>query len=116
MKNITILVLNNSIMGTIEGPRLLFTEVNVYLQRMGRQPLFNVQLAGIQQQTQLYNGLYAIQPNVLLQDVAATDLIIIPALDGDLQLGIQENQAFVPWIKKQYKAGAEVASLCLGAF
>jgi transcriptional regulator GlxA family with amidase domain len=29
---------------------------------------------------------------------------------------LEENSAFIPWIVKQYKYGAEVASLCVGAF
>jgi transcriptional regulator GlxA family with amidase domain len=29
---------------------------------------------------------------------------------------MQKNGAFIPWITQQYKAGSEVASLCLGAF
>lgn len=29
---------------------------------------------------------------------------------------IEENKDFIPWIINQYKQGAEVASLCLGAF
>lgn len=116
MKNVTILVLNQGLLGSIEGPRLLFTEVNAYLERMGKEPLFNVQLAGCYPQTHLHNGLYAIQPNVLIQDIDTTHLVIIPAMDGDIQTAIQVNQDFIPWIKKQYKAGAEVASLCMGAF
>jgi len=42
--------------------------------------------------------------------------VIIPAVHGDLKKAIDDNQAFIPWIVRQYKAGAEIASLCLGAF
>jgi transcriptional regulator GlxA family with amidase domain len=116
MKNITILVPNQAILGTIEGPRLLFTEVNDYLKRMGKQPLFKVQLAGLSPNTPVYNGLYVVYPKVLIHDVTKTDLIVIPALDGNMQKALKANEEFIPWIVKQYKAGAEVASLCLGAF
>jgi transcriptional regulator GlxA family with amidase domain len=37
-------------------------------------------------------------------------------MDGDLGKALQQNQSFVPWIVEQYRAGAEVASLCVGAF
>src|SRR5690606_30152942 len=40
----------------------------------------------------------------------------IPAIDGDLKSGLEENKELVPWIEQQYKEGAEVASLCVGAF
>src|SRR5690606_37381497 len=49
-------------------------------------------------------------------EITKTDLIIIPAIDGDLRKGLEENRDFIPWITQQYKAGAEVASLCVGAF
>ncbi len=29
---------------------------------------------------------------------------------------LENNQEFIPWIINQYKGGAEVASLCVGAF
>lgn len=45
-----------------------------------------------------------------------TDLIVIPALDGEITSAIDDNKEFIPWIVKQYKNGAEIASLCMGAF
>ncbi len=50
------------------------------------------------------------------KDVDKTDLVVIPAPDGDMKTALEINKEFVPWIEKQYKAGAEVASLCMGAF
>jgi transcriptional regulator GlxA family with amidase domain len=116
MKNITILVPEQAILNSIEGPRLLFSEVNDYLKRMGKPAKFKVQLAGLTHNTPVYDGLYSVHTKVLIQDVAKTDLIIIPAFDGDLKTALKVNEAFIPWIIKQYKAGAEVASVCLGAF
>jgi transcriptional regulator GlxA family with amidase domain len=51
-----------------------------------------------------------------MNSINKTDLVIIPAMYGDLQKAIEENKDFIPWIIRQYKMGAEVASLCLGAF
>jgi transcriptional regulator GlxA family with amidase domain len=116
MKNITILVPEQAILNSIEGPRLLFSEVNDYLKRMGKPAKFKVQLAGLKHNTPVYDGMYTVYTPVLTQDVSKTDLIIIPAFDGDLKKALKANEAFVPWIVKQYKAGAEVASVCLGAF
>jgi transcriptional regulator GlxA family with amidase domain len=41
---------------------------------------------------------------------------VIPALFGDMKNAIAKNQKLLPWIKEQYNKGAEVASLCVGAF
>jgi transcriptional regulator GlxA family with amidase domain len=71
---------------------------------------------GITNETVLYDGLFIVRPDSLLQDVPKTDLIIIPALQGDIPTSLKMNGAFIPWIAEQYKLGAEVASLCTGAF
>jgi transcriptional regulator GlxA family with amidase domain len=51
-----------------------------------------------------------------LKDIERTDLVLIPALFGDMQTAISKNKILLPWINEQYKNGAEVASLCVGAF
>jgi transcriptional regulator GlxA family with amidase domain len=116
MKNVSILAPQGAIMGSIEGPHKLFTEVNDLAASMGRPPLFNVQLVGINRQTLLNNGLYTVTTEWTIKNVVKTDLVIIPAVHGDLQQAIKDNDAFLPWIIDQYKQGAEIASLCLGAF
>ena len=85
MKNITILVPEQAILNSIEGPRLLFSEVNDYLKRVGKPAKFKVQLVGLKHNTPVYDGMYTVYTNVLINDVQKTDLIIIPALDGDMK-------------------------------
>ncbi len=116
MKHISILVPKGAILGSIEGPRLVFTEVNALLKRMGKPPLFTIQLAGLANKTPVCNGMYTVSTDLLITDITQTDLVIIPAVDGDIPQALEDNQAFIPWIVNQYKQGAEVASLCLGAF
>ena len=58
----------------------------------------------------------AITVDVLSREINKTDLIIIPALKGDMLSAGHYNRFFVDWIIKQYKGNAEVASLCTGAF
>src|SRR5690606_2424989 len=64
----------------------------------------------------LNNGLFNIVNDAVLQEVESTDLIIIPPLSGNMESGIILNKKFIPWLIKQYKKGAEVASLCVGSF
>lgn len=115
MKHITILVSTGAILGNIEGPRQVFTEANQYLSQAGKQPMFDVHLAGHIEASKLNDGLYTITTEKF-SDISKTDLIIIPAMYGDLQKAVETNKNFIPWIINQYKKGAEVASLCLGAF
>jgi len=116
MKHISILVPEGAILGSLEGSRQLFTQVNEFFKARGENPLFKVQLVGLRKETLLTGGLFTVNTDVLLEDVKKTDLIIIPALDGEIKKAIENNRDFIPWIIKQYKNGAEVASLCLGAF
>ncbi len=116
MKHISILVPKGAILGSLEGSRQLLTQVNDFFKMRGAEPLFTVQLVGLTAETPVSGGLYTIHTDRLLADVKKTDLIIIPALDGDLTKSIKDNKAFIPWIVQQYAQGAEVASLCLGAF
>jgi len=114
--HISILIPKAAILGSLEGTRQLFTQVNQVCKMRGMPPLFKVQMVGLEKETPAAGGLYTVNADVLLQDVKKTNLIIIPAIDGELQNAIEQNSAFIPWIIKQYKGGAEVASLCLGAF
>ncbi|MEJ2614526.1 MAG: helix-turn-helix domain-containing protein [Ignavibacteriaceae bacterium] len=116
MKHVSILVLKEARLNSIEEPYQAFEEVNNILVAEGKLPLFKVQLVGLSKETKLNNGLYTVNINTLLKDIKKTDLIIIPAVQGNLKDAIKLNQEFIPWILKQYKNGAEVASLCVGAF
>lgn len=116
MKHISILIPKGAILGSLEGSRQLLTQVNQFFKEQGAPPVFKVQLVGLSKETPLSGGLFTANADVLLEEVEKTDLIIIPAIDGDLKAAIENNKAFIPWIIKQYENGSEVASLCLGAF
>lgn len=116
MKHLSILVPEGAILGAIEGPHKLFTEVNDLLVSKGREPLFKVQLVGLSRETILNSGLYTVHPELTIDDTFRTDLVVIPAVHGDLEKAISINQPFLPWIIRQYQGGSEIASLCLGAF
>jgi transcriptional regulator GlxA family with amidase domain len=117
MKHISIIVpQGEAVMGSIEGPHKVFNQVNDFLTSNGKPPLFDVKLVGLSKETHTYEKLFTIIPQATIKDVDRTDLIIIPAIKGDFENSVKINHDFLPWIAKQYKGGAEVASLCLGAF
>jgi transcriptional regulator GlxA family with amidase domain len=78
--------------------------------------LFNVQLVGLKNEVKLNDGQFSVHIDKLVNEVKKTDLIFIPALFGDMKSAINENKKLIPWIVAQYNKGAEVASLCVGAF
>lgn len=116
MKHISILVPQGAVLGSVEGPRQVLTEVNKLLRSMGKPAMFDVQLVGLTETVSVAGGIYTVYTDVVLAEIPKTDLIIIPALDGDIVKSLEHNRDFIPWIRKQHGAGAEVASLCLGAF
>lgn len=116
MKTVSILVPETAVIAAIVDPRYMFTAVNEFLKSKGKSPLFNVQLVGLTKEVKLSDGLFSVHTDILLKNVKKSDLIIIPAISGDLNTAIRRNKDFYPWIVQQYKNGAEVASLCLGAF
>jgi transcriptional regulator GlxA family with amidase domain len=116
MKHISILIPKGAILGSLEGSRQLLTQVNDFLRARGDEPVFNVELVGLTKETPVSGGLFTVNTSKLIGHIDSTDLIIIPAIDGDLQVALENNKAFIPWIIEQHRKGAEIASLCLGAF
>ncbi|MEX2593822.1 MAG: helix-turn-helix domain-containing protein [Anditalea sp.] len=117
MKHVSILIpLGHTSLVNIEGTHQIFCGVNQFLVAMGKAPLCKVQLVGLSKETKQTTGLFTVNPDVLVKEVAKTDLIIIPAMHGDQKLALARNEEFIPWIIQQYKGGAEVVSFCIGAF
>jgi transcriptional regulator GlxA family with amidase domain len=116
MKHISILIPHDAVMASVVDPSTIFRGVNDFLAAAGKTAVFNVQLIGMSRQVKLANGQFSVHTDALLNEVKKTDVIIIPALGGDLPTAVQKNKEFVPWIIKHYKKGSEVASLCIGAF
>ncbi len=117
MKHVSILIPNGHYsLVNIEGTHHIFSWVNEFLQSTNREPLFNLHLVGVSRSMTQTNGLFTINPDLLIDEVIKTDLIIIPAIHGDVQQNLRMNARLVPWILSHYHKGAEVVSLCIGSF
>lgn len=117
MVHISVLVPVGVHIGILDGTYDLFTEANDFLVGQNRQPYFQLHLVGISKETASKNGLFVVRPNLHMDDLKKTDLIIIPpCFQTDLQTTIKKNKEFLPWIRAQYDQGSEIASLCIGAF
>jgi transcriptional regulator GlxA family with amidase domain len=116
MKNISILVLREAVLPSIIDPQTIFNGANEFLQSMGREPVFKLQLVGLDREVHFSNGTVTVRPDALIHEVDKTDLIIIPAISGNIEHSLEANKEFGPWIVEQYRNGTEVASMCIGAF
>ncbi len=118
MKHITILYPEEQcalstiacIVGTVE----VFTKANNYWKKQGNKQLHQVVVAGTTGKEEYVKGLVAIKTDAHISSIKKTSLIIIPAA---LPVkSTSDNQPMLDWIVQQYKAGAEIASMCSGAF
>ena len=116
MKRIAILVPEEAVPAAILDPRYMFTAVNQFFVNAGKPIPFEIFLVGLNEYTPLNEGVVTIQATYLLPNAPDADLIFVPAIGLNFENIIEKNAAFFPWIKAQYEKGAEVASLCLGAF
>jgi transcriptional regulator GlxA family with amidase domain len=117
MKHVSIMIpQGDAVLNSIVRVFKIFSWVNEYLASNGRRPLFDLHLVGMATPTDLYGGRFSVMPDLTLADAPTSDLIIIPALAGDISECLKNNTAFIPWMKEQYKMGAEIASLCTGVF
>jgi transcriptional regulator GlxA family with amidase domain len=120
MKHLTIIVpdgqSNLSSVASIIGAYEVFTSANRYWKQTGKNELFKIELAGISKQADFYDGIFSIRPQTNISAISKTSLIIIPSLIRTYEKAVKGNKLLIDWIGKQYKSGAEVATICTGAF
>lgn len=116
MKRVSIYVPQQAVIEAISPPYRLFTSANQFLATMGQPPLFEVEFVGLTRQVKVQDGEYVVNIHRLLPEVKETDLVVLPALYGDMGQALAENVEALPWIREMHAGGAEVASLCVGAF
>lgn len=118
MKRLTILIPNGegNNLSSIVGAYKLFSRANDYWIKNGNEQVFSIQLAGVVEKVDFYGGLFEVKPHTLISKIEKTNLIIIPSLNHTYKETVKVNEVLVNWIESQYKNGAEVASICTGAF
>ena len=81
---------------------------------MGNNPMMEIRLAGFMTELKLDTGFFSIHPENL-HDIKKASLVIMPAV-GYSDILVKDNEALIDWVTAQYKAGAEIATMCSGAF
>jgi transcriptional regulator GlxA family with amidase domain len=114
--HVSILSMKNANYASIIDARAVFRKVNELYKAEHKKDFFEIQIIGEFKEIIIEDGLVTIKADALSHQIEKTDLIIIPALRGDMLSNSHHNRFFVDWIIKQYKRSAEVASLCTGAF
>jgi transcriptional regulator GlxA family with amidase domain len=118
MKHLTILVPDGkgNNLSSIVGVYKIFSRANAYWKESCGRELFRIQLAGVSKKVEYYDGLFTVTPHTQISSITKTDLVIIPSLNHNFETAMKKNAGLVNWIERQYSKGAEVASICTGAF
>ena len=102
------------------GPMdILSTAGRMHAQLRGEDqsdPFFRVRLVSTTRDTVVSASNYSVHCHATIDKVRKTDLVIIPAFDGDVLTQMQGNRACIPWVRRMHDNGADVASICTGAF
>jgi len=115
MKHVTIVVpKGNTNMACITGSFNILNSANAYWQKKGNKPKLEIGIAGFMSELKLDAGYLSVHP-ADINNITTTDLVIIPAITYNDTL-VNENAALITWIRQQYKSGAEIATMCSGAF
>ncbi|MBB1643340.1 GlxA family transcriptional regulator [Sphingobacterium sp. UME9] len=120
MKHLTILVPDSqtgpNTISCIVGTYHVFTEANRYYDQLNREPIFNIELAGVSKQSNFVNGLLTVMTQKDIATIQKTDLIIVPAVISNFSAIEAGNSMLSAWILDHYTKGANVASMCTGAY
>lgn len=121
MGHITILVpdgqVNAGTLATLVGTQEILREANAFAKRQGKPYNYTIQLAGVSKEVLFMNGKISVQPDVMIQRIKQTNLVIIPpsAIRDPADL-LPGNKTMIRWIERQHQKGAEIASMCSGIF
>lgn len=116
MKEVAIIIPHRALLSSVEDTRNFFQVVNEYLRSQNRPAMFSVNLVGLTKRVSIEKGRYTLEVDKTINEDYSPHLIIIPSLSGDMITPMALNINFNPWLIRMYRRGAEVASLCRGAF
>ncbi len=115
MKKVVIVApAGNIVLSSITGPFEILSRANQYWQSKGGASRIEVLIVGCESEQRAEAGYFSIYP-VHLSQIKDAGLIIIPSVSYSHSL-FGNNEALISWIRTAYKGGAEIASICSGAF
>lgn len=117
MKDITVLLLDQTFSSTAIGPMEVFRHAgSLWNILIGARPdpPFRVTTASADGRPVDCDGGIQIQPNVGLKDIHKADLIFVPTTGLGVDDVVERNPAIVPWLKRMHKRDVAIASVCSG--
>jgi transcriptional regulator GlxA family with amidase domain len=114
MKQVVILIPKGEVnLSSVHGTFEILSRANDLWKLSGEEPLMEIRLASFEKEVS--TGYFTITPHHI-NDLKKTDLVIIPSISHDYDRVLKNNKELISWIRDAYKSGAEIASICTGAF
>ena len=119
MKKIVIFASNHCLFSTVGAPMDMFLQAGILwngLIGIDPSPYFDVKIVTLDGKPVLATNQVPITPHCSISEIEHADLILIPS--QGMQFNIQNEHFYqqVEWLKKWYQQGADLASICTGAF
>lgn len=116
---VTVLGFDQALASAITGALDLFAFAGISWQRIHQQPpapKFKVQLASAHGQAILCSNQLTLTPNIAIEDVSHTHVLLIPTIGGDINRVIAHNENLLVHIRRLQNGGADIAANCTGTF
>jgi transcriptional regulator GlxA family with amidase domain len=99
-----------AIFDVIETVNRIFVSIN-------REKPFSLTVFQAPEQIQRNGNLFHGYPVKSIRTNHQLDIVFIPALaTGEMDETLAKNKFYLPWLRKQFNGGADIASFCTGAF
>lgn len=117
---VAILLLADSMLSTVTGPLDVLAAAGDFWPRIVGQepePRFSVQLVGVTRKPLSYPGGLTLHPHRDIEDSGIANIVYVPSLALVPGAPLPEALAqAAPWLRKQYRDGALLCSVCTGAY
>jgi transcriptional regulator GlxA family with amidase domain len=119
MKKVIILASEDCLFSSVGGPMDIFLQAGMLwngILGIKPSPYFEVKIATLDGLPVMATNQVSITPHCSVDEVGPVDLVLIPSQGFKFEVQDQRFFKRVEWLKKCYLEGADLASVCTGAF
>jgi len=119
MKKVVIFASDHCLFSTVGAPMDMFIQAGIFWNSLvgkAPSPYFDVKLVTLDGKPVMATNQVLITPHCSISDIKRADLILIPSQGMHFNVKNERFYQQIDWLKKWYKQGADLASICTGAF
>jgi transcriptional regulator GlxA family with amidase domain len=117
-KKVSILVIEGCTPMAPVGMMEIFNKAGALHQQItnAAAPFFETELVGIKHLSVKASDRFSLTCHTTLDRVTQTDILVIPAIEFDVDAKLRANSSVIPHLLRLRKKNTEIASLCTGTF